>query len=1511
MLPSPNLALLVLACGLAPGAGAARASQVDGPQAEEPLEARSFAIPETRTAKELYRLAREHRRARRWPEALHALQRLSQEHRGELLGVAFDVDGQRSQMPVHVGAAEAARRMLLELPAAARAAYRERYGPDARAALDAARQRLDRAALVEVTRRWPLTAAAVEAWWTLGDLEFELGNAHGAARIWQRAARLSEHLGQSIAPGIERRLRLAGELSAGDDGDLQALARSSSGAYLRAPPTADADNEPPSPQCYSWRVEIDVDGQSPFNGQRGSPDLYNMFPVLVGDTVLVSTSLRLLAVDAYAGNLRWISDEPPGWDAVDAGTMESLSSRRDKSKLSRRDFMSGLDRETLLVAPAAGSGIAVAALQIPVTHFSNREFQSIRITTVIPDRRLFAYDLATGRPLWNHMPPPLWDGESGSFPQRMRVAGPPVVVGSRVLVPAYRMRGRIDYHVACYDLATGELLWSRAIISGQRELNMFGRHRWEFCAPPLLVEGDRVIALTGLGAVAAVDLYTGDLLWETLYEQIALPQVHQFEAHRRKRHWRNAPPAAVDGVVVATPVDSEDLIALDLESGAALWSIRYDTLMRGRPREQLSLIGATKTRVYLAGRKILTRQQPAGLASRQPPDKTDESDLLYDAGESKFGALPWPTLTADHIVVPTKSKRIVLDRRNPSYEDPRLLMSWRDQQMAGNVLVEGSVQLCLTGRYLTGYFDWDDLQQRFETKLERSPKSADAIAAYASILANRGLERLRGRNAEEALRTLARARELLEPLVAPDDGADAAPAAVVLERLHYVLRHESAAYVQLVDFRRALQRLRRARELAPDRFALRDTLLIELELLEQRSLWDDWLKALDELEAHCGDMLWRSPHLFDSDADAEPDEERESLAVGLWVLLRRQELFRREHRRGDELEVLHAILADYGETELSASAGARSGNSVAERIGVLIRAGATGEYAPFEERAGALLERALEADDLEQLARVPALFPHSQAAQRANDARIAAAFERGDVATLAEVALRELPAQWHPRTASPRQIELLLRLASVLAHNGNPAYRAGLLASLAEHHPHVRSTLVRHDGRTLAQLAADFAPEPPAPEAAAEFDESARLVASSSEAYTFIDTVSDADGAPLSLYASPTGFTAFTTAGETAWKYETSFQRGSPNWGGRRYGELGRLTAMVGNGGLVGLDTTDGRELWTWEPESGHIANVGGQDGVATVFVSSRELQLLLGIDTASGVVLWSRPVEHEGWMWSLCGAGRVVILPHAFGATETTVVDLFTGRERARFDLPRNVKSPNHRSAWIERGRLIVPLFGSWRGEHHYLAAYDLDDGTRAWHVPEDDGLELDSIVHCDGRTYLLLLGSHERVGGLLEVHTRDGSVRSVPGVEFEMGDVPIGLARNDTAELAAPLLFAASRDAGDWLRIRAIHLPYGERWAHRVLVPKLGESTNSMQMPYPALSRTTVALAFTEPTEGPGKRGTTQLLFLDRSSGVRREARVLAPELGEARELELTAAGDALFLAGGRALHVTKVNR
>ncbi|MEL6716393.1 MAG: PQQ-binding-like beta-propeller repeat protein, partial [Planctomycetota bacterium] len=335
--------------------------------------------------------------------------------------------------------------------------------------------------------------------------------------------------------------------------------------------------------------------QTPFRAKGGAGRL---FPQRVGDLVIVNTTRSVHALDAYDGTERWRLDESQlGWDGVP---------RRDLF-----EYAEAVDLNERIVATAAHRGVVVAPVQIPVKFQSSQDFHDLKIIEVIPERCLVAFDARTGDPLWNTLPPPDWDGDGGSFAERMTVVGPPVIVGERVIVPMARLRGRVELHLGCFDLGTGDVLWSAPLVTGQRELNMFGRATGEFSAPPPVVAGDTVLMLTQLGIVAAVDLFTGEILWETLYEQVAIHGPQYYKAGWMDNAWRNAPPVVAENTVVAAPQDGRSLIGLDLETGSLLWSIQQDRIARrarveprrrrrsrGSNSSPMQLIGADDRHVY-------------------------------------------------------------------------------------------------------------------------------------------------------------------------------------------------------------------------------------------------------------------------------------------------------------------------------------------------------------------------------------------------------------------------------------------------------------------------------------------------------------------------------------------------------------------------------------------------------------------------------------------------------------------------------------------------------------------------------------------------------------------------------------------------------------------------------------------------------------------------------------------------------------------------------------------------
>lgn len=1519
---------------------------------EEVTETQSYALPDTRATRGLWTSIDGHVAARRYGEAITELQTLIEDHRGDVLAGERpkSASGRTSQQLVHPGAASRARARLAALPLEAQRLYRERHESEARTALERARTHGDPRALSELARRWPLTESANRAWWALGDLELELGNerealfawgralvgpageANGAPRTadeWKLALERATSTASAPPSGIEARARSAIRMLEEDDGRVVGTHTGASGP----PPGRDAEAWPspfPLPEHPFRSENLDL-GRS-------------------GDTLLVSTSLRLFALNAYSGDLEWDGGEPAGWEEYDPSR--------------RSELFEGVDLEASIIAPAATSHVAIAALQIPiaVARRDDRMFQQIKILTPIPERRLFAYDLATGAPLWDHQPPHTWDGEGGQFTDRMSVAGPPVVAGSRVIAPFCRMQGRIDCHVACVDAETGALLWSTDLISGQRELNMFGRPVHEFVAPPVVVVGDRVIALTQLGAVACLDLFTGEILWETVYDQLALPKARDFSPPRRKQSWRNAPPVVVGDTVIAAPVDSNDLIGLELASGSLVWSMpraRLEMLVPGPNVDLDLLIGASDDVVYLSGNHVVALQARGGL-HRQEPNVLKWS---FDDEDLRNRDSVRAVLCKDRIVVPTSSERVEIElTQGLKIAD----WPWEESHGAGRVRVDAGELFTISRTQVNGYFDWNALVDRARAQHTEKPHDLRAGLALAQLLESRGLAQWQRGRTEAARSALAEARTTLESLRAPQPASSAEPTAkaragagsgdLVQARLHSILRAEARVRAGLADGAGALEALREAAAIAPDALALRDTLLEELALLGQPPAITPRAEILDELERACSDLLmWvttlptEALALLNEDATGLPrylplaressDVSAVEIPVGLWVLLERANASAAANDSAAEFVSLHAILARYDTIDLGT---APAGEIAADRIGALLRQGATNGYEPFEEQARAALAAATERQDHVALAGIRRLYPHSKASQVANDELLAWATESGETARVVEIVSSELPAAWRLADATPREANLCLRLAYVLGEHGNRELERELVRSLAELHPDVVSEVPAHQGKPLAELAAGierWTPREIGP-AVGRFDESGRSRASDDEwvgEHEILGELagSGGNGARLLIARiSPASQTAAVSAyGES--QFDAPLWRTSLRWLAVAQGSgtlaMSRRVAyaqdriVISTGvAVVGLDEKDGSRAWEWRPLDGGMRPtlVSVAAGVAvTVVRDGDDRAVLQALDARGGVELWNLEIGSGLQMRApILASNRVVLLP-ASGGRKAAVLDLFTGRHMLELEIDAPVDPRIERDAWVEGDQLFLPWFrasGQRLGAATQIVAFDLVSGSVRWRLQlGDSGSEtggsartLENVLQHGGRTYLVLRPNstdegRPASGQIVELSTSIGATAPLSNVKLADGDRVLGITPGTRQRVAAPLVFLLSARVGTTdSRLRCIDLESGELWIQGLQVDFDNIEATA---PLPAISDTTVAVGYTT------KRGTmgqpaarTQLAFYDRASGLARGERSLATTLGSAETVRLFAFGRSLIVRGRRAVEI-----
>lgn len=1438
--------------------------QAAGAQESEDSAQRFFALPMTRDTRELAAATEEHLQAERYPEALAVLQRILEEHAQEVLPAERARPGAKSTYP---GAAEWALERMFALPERARAEYCARYEPRAAEALARACLAPERSNLVVIPRAWPIVPSAVRAWWALGDLELESGQLEAAELAWRRALALAQQLGLALEPAPSAaRLEWL---------EARAATPRPTRAALR-PSLPRGDAEP-------WTRELDM---TPFVQRGGAQIGHNLQPFSTGEKVLVCTTLRLYALDAYNGELLWQAGPPRGWSALAGQDAESR-------------LFEGINYRQLVLRPAVGDGVALAVLQEPFTENENEQWQGITIMTAIPERRLHAFDLESGRELWNHAPPlefdglrQRWDG-GGSYAQRMMVAGTPTVAGARVLVPCYRMQGRIDYHVACYELESGTLLWSTLVISGQRERNMFGRSVFEFSASSLVVEGDRVLAQTELGTLAALDLFSGRLQWQTTYKQIALPRTKSYQPPKRDLTWELAPPVIVGDVLVATPSDSPEIVALRLADGARLWAYTEKQLQDlERPSGGFNvLLGADQDVLYLSGAKVSALQKPGGLAS------TAFFDALWTKPLERPDTSPRALLTADAILCPSPLGRVVYDRRTGE-PIPSLGGGWKGGE-AGYLWAGEGALFSLSSQGLAGYFDW-------QAQLERARKQAHAAAgeedldAAAELFLRRGKLFLEEGALENARTTLQEARELFararEKNARRDGRGELVCARALAEALARSKREEEALAV-----------LAGVRTLAENPAELAALLFQEERILRARG-GAVRIRVLDEIEASWGahalpadERVQAARNWLAKAAGGETLEpEPSAFRTALWAALERAGERERAGELAAALADLHAALT-HAEGALLAR-GFPAENVVRERIaGLLLLPGGRAAYAPLEEHAAALLAQARAHTDEGGLALVAERFPHSRAAGEALTLlvqRAASAHDARAVAALVSAALARGTAD------GERESELLLVLARALGEQGNLAFERALVSALARVDPGrvlpTHSGLPAHAGLTLRALAAELAREVSEPTPApVRFDadvlSSGMQRAGTTEFLGVLRPQGQAsESAPLELHI-------YATRGEL--QAYSSAAPGQPLW--RRPIEEGGARCAFAPGCLIvgtqtGLVCLDERaeERWTRTIADDPPRALAETDGVLVARLRSGTV---LACDALLGLPLWEKTLGRSGnWTGPVLGDGHAVFFSelHAL-PPRALVLDLFHGRVTADIRLTGlDSRSALEDSAWIASERLITPSFQLRPAQ---LAAFELDGGRRAWTYPFGPEEELHGIAHSEGRafpvTYAAALGNAAGNGGVYELDDATGAVRRV--VPLRPGERVMGLDARARVELGAPYLFSFTHsEAERSVPIRAIQLPYGIQWTWTLPIAAQ-ELYDGRALPMPAVSADCVAIAYPM-RRANGQGAETTIVFLDKRAGKKVDTRILGGAFAQVGQLELRGLGAALFVLG-----------
>ncbi|MFO0867614.1 MAG: PQQ-binding-like beta-propeller repeat protein [Pirellulales bacterium] len=375
-------------------------------------------------------------------------------------------------------------------------------------------------------------------------------------------------------------------------------------------PRWQAELEPPSPAAEGQR---DAD-RSPVHKRAQLP----FHPLVLGAHVVVqdASGIRVWhaatgepAFPGEAGGLVFASPVLPGWLSGPGVRVEGMP--RFPLSSSGRQVWARVGAPWLSAERAAGSDVHPA--------------------------RLVALDLAAEGRVWAAWTmDPRWGGPEWTW------EGPPLVVRGRVYVGLRRCDAvQSQAHVACFDAASGRLLWRRLVAAAALPR---ARRSVEWTQHLLTWHEGRLFYHARVGVVACLHPADGAIEWLTRYPRMTAEDVLASGEEGLRR--RELSPCAVrHDLVLVAAADNDSLFALEATTGQLVWLSSLGGNAAGDP-----LLGVEDDEVLLGGDALTWVEAGTGRVQAQfpPPGSQARGSARpqprgYGRGLLAGGRVFWPT----------------------------------------------------------------------------------------------------------------------------------------------------------------------------------------------------------------------------------------------------------------------------------------------------------------------------------------------------------------------------------------------------------------------------------------------------------------------------------------------------------------------------------------------------------------------------------------------------------------------------------------------------------------------------------------------------------------------------------------------------------------------------------------------------------------------------------------------------------------------------------------------------
>jgi len=794
----------------------------------------------------------------------------------------------RGEKQTWVGLSEYLLRRVAGLPPEAHEYYRLENDGRARAEFDRAREQGDRRLLEKAVDEFFFSSFADEGLVALGNLCFEEGALDEAVYHWNRLLRY--YPGADVPPAVTA-ARIAHACAAAEDESALAELRrfvaerrldgpvvvgnrrTSLGEYLngvrvapRMPgagrikaPLAHTPDEGWEPRRLGIRNEIrrwtyDFGTEAKEMVPAGVPQRLRQAPmpltvwscvfpaagrVRERDYVILTDGTRIVAADparvrgtSPSTGIYWMFPSGAALPRPLAAHARALQQRFTQPHVGPT-----LDGEHVYAAMFSPSRPADPNPQVQFQDFSFFEGPT----------SIKCFHVPTGKLVWDTDASPLVEemrklagipGQEFDFDQRRFAFSSPVLVrGGRIYVglttsPSSEQVSR----VLCLDRKTGSPLWCTFLASvrgdARHVMMMMQGGRGGAVFQTLLAEqGGMVYAQTNLGAVAALDGVTGNIVWLAKYPH-PVPSARNFSGYNegvfsRPANW----PLLWKGHLLVLPQDREDLLVYDRLTGRA---IDIPPLRVGNSEPGWKKVSHL---VGLVGDDLVAGGDPTHVVRlrelirpdeswRQAQPKSNAHSLVNSKVAGGRG-----TIEGNFVYLGVSTGLSIYDANNWKVLDN---LPWRGDSAGGNLLAAGAY-LVVGAPTVSLYTDTETLKAEYVHRLHQSPPRAESLLEFGDVMR----ENQRFEEAAEAYLAFIRAAE--------GDPRHAERAGQVRGELHSIFLRRGEEAAALPDPALAFQHYSRAREFAPDAAAETEAIRRMAEQSEKLQRWKEAVALYQEL----------------------------------------------------------------------------------------------------------------------------------------------------------------------------------------------------------------------------------------------------------------------------------------------------------------------------------------------------------------------------------------------------------------------------------------------------------------------------------------------------------------------------------------------------------------------------------------------------------------------------------------------------------------------------------------